>query len=132
MRARIIVLLAVLVLAGCQGATTPEVPEENREEIVVQPLEVETLRLELPKTGDMQVLLSGAGELNRLLPAALAEEKIFVQELTITFATSPLASVQAAAQGGVDVTVVSADAYAQAELLPDVILSGGAMGGTIP
>lgn len=116
-------LLAV-TLVGCAGK--PQAEEETVPPAEEAPLRLESLAVELPKSGqDTQALLKAVRELPEALRQALADQGVEVEEVTMTVGSSPAATLQAVEEGGVDLAFLPAEAVAEQETTARVVLVSG-------
>lgn len=121
--------MLLALLAGC-GQRTPETaepepePAETPEEM--EPLRLDTLRVELGKGGLAPDRLAEAvRELPELLRTALAEQEVAVEEVKVTIGSSTAATVQALEGGSVDVAFLPAEELARCETAVPVLLVSG-------
>lgn len=105
--------LALTLAAGC-GQTAA--PSSSAEEPQAQPLHLETLAVELPRdyAPDDETLLQAIANAPELLKAALAEQQVEVDAVTVTVGASAGATCQALTGGTVDLAFLSAESYLEA------------------
>ncbi len=112
-------LLAVL-LCAC-GPAEPEPEEEEKGPIERKSLSVEVSRGDLPA----EELSRAVRELPKALKAALAEQGVEAETVTLSVGSSPAATAQAAGEGGVDVAFLPAEDFAALENPPRLLLTAG-------
>ena len=112
---------AALLLSACTAAPVQEPPPEEND---LPPLE--SLAVEIPRDSqDTDILRQAAKTLPSLLQQALESQGVTVEEIRITVGSSHAATVQALAQGSVDLAFLpAADLAAQPEEVPVILLSG--------
>lgn len=114
-------LAAVLILGGC--AVRAEDPEDGSSP---QGLELDSLAVEISKNDlPAERLVEALEVLPELLRAALADQGVEAETLTVTVGASPAATAQALAAGAVDAAFFPAEALAQQPDTPALILVSG-------
>lgn len=112
--------LLLLALSACGPAAPPEEPEAP------EPLRLERLNLELSRNGlSPEALAQAVRDLPPALKSALADRGVAVETATVSVGASVSATVQAAAEGGVDAAILPAEAFAALETPPRLILAAG-------
>lgn len=110
----------LLLLTACGPAAPAEEPEEP------EPLRLEALRLELSRNGlPAETLAQAVRDLPPLLKSALEAQGVAAETVTVSIGASVQAAVQAAEEGGVDVAILPAGAFAALEAPPRLLLAAG-------
>lgn len=131
----LLVLLSLFLLSGCKKeppqslpAPQPQNPSPPAEEIVDDgPLYLEELAVELQREGrGAQELALAVRDLPEALRAALAEQEIFAEKVSVTIGASVSATAQALKDGGVDLAFFPAEEFAALERPPQLLLLAGA------
>lgn len=99
------VLLACL-LAGCMQKTAAE-------DTAVEPLTFETLRLELPRGSDIELMQTVFATLPEKLKAALKDNGVSVARIELSAGSSYALTAQALNEGGVDLAVFTGLSFAE-------------------
>ena len=119
---RLVLLFCALLLA-LLAACRPEPEGSQMEE---EPLHLESLSVEVPRSGlSAQDLARTVRELPEALKAALASQGAEVRAVTVSVGSSPSATAQAVAEGGVDLAFLPAADYAALKNPPELILAAG-------
>ena len=119
---RLVLLFCALLLA-LLAACRPEPEGGQMEE---EPLHLESLSVEVPRSGlSAQDLARTVRELPEALKAALASQGAEVGAVTVSVGSSPSATAQAVAEGGVDLAFLPAADYAALKNPPELILAAG-------
>ena len=125
-----LVLALSLLLTGCGKKETPAVsapaassraPVEEQQPLVLEELTVEFLR----GSADAATLMQAVKELPQQLQAALAEEGVEVERVSVTMSGSCASTVQAVEEGGVDLAFLPVEELVRAEGYPQVALLAG-------
>lgn len=118
------VLIAVL-LSACRPAeqdAPPEPPEAG-------PLELASLSVEVPRgTLSTEALAQAVRELPEALRAALADQGVEAETVSVSVSSSPAAAAQAVSEGGVDVAFLPAEDFSALENPPRLLLTAGEAG----
>lgn len=123
-----LVLALSLLLTGCGKKETPAVSApaasasvEEEKPLVLEELTVEFLR----GSADAATLMQAVKELPQQLQAALAEEGVEVERVSVTMSGSCASTVQAVEEGGVDLAFLPVEELVRAEGYPQVALLAG-------
>lgn len=125
----LVLVLLLALLAGCKQrdpAATETDPGRTEMPEKPEPLQFETLRVEFGKNGlTASRLTEVVREMPELLRTALAEQDVTVDEVQITIGTSTAATVQALAEGRIDLAFLPAEELAAQEAeIPVLLVSG--------
>ena len=113
MRKNYQILTTAVLLLLLTACAVPAEPAGDAQSQAPQPIVLEELRVEVQREGHTAAELMAA--LKRLpdrLQEALAEQKVLVEEVTVTVGASAEASARAALDGGVDLAVLPAADFA--------------------
>ena len=99
-------VLFLLLLSACgpaEGEKSPEAPEAG-------PLELDTLAVEVSRGAlSTEELTQAVRELPEALKAALADQGVEAEAISVSVGSSPEAMAQAVREGGVDVAFLPAE-----------------------
>lgn len=119
MKKMLILMIGLLVLLpGCrkqvqpaEEAASPAVPQETQTAVPEEPLRIDTLRVELSKSGlDSQTLMAAVKELPELLEGYFAQTDVEVGTVKVTVGASQADTARALADGSVWLGFLTADA----------------------
>ena len=123
-----LVLALSLLLTGCGKKETPAVSApaasasvEEEKPLVLEELTVEFLR----GSADAATLMQAVKELPQQLQAALAEEGVEVERVSVTMSGSCASTAQAVEEGGVDLAFLPVEELVRAQSYPQVALLAG-------
>ncbi|MCI9578658.1 MAG: hypothetical protein HFF98_07410 [Oscillibacter sp.] len=115
-------VLFLLLLTACgpaEGEESPEPPEEG-------PLALASLSVEVSRgTLSTEELARAVRELPEALRAALADQGVEAETVSVSVGSSPEATAQAVREGGVDAAFLPAEDYAALENPPRLLLTAG-------
>lgn len=120
-------VLICLLLTGCGLQKAPETPPVQE-----GPFPLETLSVEFAPIGESgPALLDPLRRFPEKLRTALAEAGVEVAQVRVTLGSSQDATARSVGQGGVDVAVLSAEGYVQAESSVAVLLADPGQSGLL-
>ncbi len=118
-------VLSLVLLSACRPAeqdAPPEPPEAG-------PLELNSLSVEVPRgTLSTEELAQTVRELPEALKAALADQGVEAETVSVSVGSSPAAIAQAVSEGGVDVAFLPAEDLSALENPPRLLLTSGEEG----
>ncbi|MDD5931739.1 MAG: PhnD/SsuA/transferrin family substrate-binding protein [Oscillospiraceae bacterium] len=118
-------VLLALLLVGCANREAAPGAASSASE-PAPPLKMDTLNVEVSRPDAApEERMRAVRELPGALQAALAEAGVQVEEVRLTMGASPAATAQAVLEGGVDVAFLPAEALAELEESPRLILAAG-------
>ncbi|MEG2176125.1 MAG: hypothetical protein RRY97_04550, partial [Oscillibacter sp.] len=111
--------LVCLLLAGCGPKRTPAPPPAPEPHLAMEELAVEFA----PVGGQTQALLGALDRFPEKLRAALAEAGVEADAVHLTLGSAQDATARAVGQGGVDVAILTAEGYVEADSGGRVLLA---------
>ena len=115
-------VLFLVLLTACgpaEGEESPEPPEEG-------PLALTSLSVEVSRGAlSTEELARAVRELPEALRAALADQGVEAETVSVSVGSSPEATAQAVREGGVDAAFLPAEDYAALENPPRLLLTAG-------